>query len=108
MFSFVPTAIEVIDFCLIFLNRCKGLIILETYTTMKGDELKLPDFLDVVKEVTADRSYSMYNLSRKISTELEKKSLSDSIPKAPREGDSEKNTAEKNTISPVTNGTEHT
>lgn len=44
--------------------RCRGLIILETYTTLKGDDLKLPDFLNIVKEVTNDRQYSMYNLSR--------------------------------------------
>ncbi|ELT98807.1 hypothetical protein CAPTEDRAFT_170068 [Capitella teleta] len=44
--------------------RCRGLIILETYTTLKGEDLKLPDFLNIVKEVTNDRQYSMYNLSR--------------------------------------------
>ena len=36
---------------------------LETYTTKKGNELQLPDFLDVVKEVTNDPHYSMYYLS---------------------------------------------
>jgi len=45
--------------------RCKGLILLETYTTLKGDELKLPNFLQIEKEVTTDRYYSMHNLSRK-------------------------------------------
>jgi len=45
--------------------RCEGLILLETYTSLKGDKLQLPDFLDIEKEVTSDRTYSMYNLSRK-------------------------------------------
>ena len=45
--------------------RCEGLILLETYTTMKGEELKLPSFLDIDKEVTDDRGYSMYNLSKR-------------------------------------------
>jgi hypothetical protein len=45
--------------------RCKGLIILETYTTLKGDDLQLPEFLDIIKEVTDDPTYSMYNLSRR-------------------------------------------
>lgn len=40
------------------------MIILETYTTLKGGDLKLPDFLDIVEEVTKDPKYSMYNLSR--------------------------------------------
>ncbi len=47
------------------LFRCEGLILLETYTTMKGEDLKLPSFLDIDKEVTDDRSYSMYNLSKR-------------------------------------------
>ncbi|XP_054724393.1 TRPL translocation defect protein 14-like isoform X2 [Uloborus diversus] len=47
--------------------RCTGLILLETYTTLKGDELlgRLPPFLNVVKEVTGDPSFSMFNLSLK-------------------------------------------
>ena len=45
--------------------RCDGLILLETYTTMKGEEMQLPDFLDIIKEVTHDPSYSMFTLSRK-------------------------------------------
>ena len=44
---------------------CKGLILLETYTTKVGEDLKLPDFLEVEKEVTDDPSYSMFNLSLK-------------------------------------------
>jgi hypothetical protein len=48
-------------------QRCEGLILLETYTTAKSRELidKLPLFLTIVKEVTNDPSYSMYNLSSK-------------------------------------------
>ncbi|XP_035226338.1 TRPL translocation defect protein 14-like isoform X2 [Stegodyphus dumicola] len=47
--------------------RCDGLILLETYTTLKGNELigRLSPFLNVVKEVTGDPSYSMFNLSLK-------------------------------------------
>ena len=45
--------------------RCKGLILLETYTTLEGGALKLPDFLTVEKEVTGDPAYSMFNLSFK-------------------------------------------
>jgi predicted ATPase len=51
--------------------RCRGLIILETYTTMKGNELKLPEFLEISAEITKDRSYSMYNLSMKDRCEVE-------------------------------------
>ena len=52
----------ILTFC-----RCNGLILLETYTTAKSDLLteKLPPFLKIVKEVTCDPSYSMYNLSLK-------------------------------------------
>ncbi|XP_038059692.1 TRPL translocation defect protein 14-like [Patiria miniata] len=45
-------------------DRCKGLILLETYTTLPGNELPLPDFLKISKEVTGDKNYSMYNLSK--------------------------------------------
>ncbi|KAG8187724.1 hypothetical protein JTE90_000187 [Oedothorax gibbosus] len=47
--------------------RCEGLILLETYTTLTGNELigRLPEFLNVTKEVTGDPSYSMFNLSFK-------------------------------------------
>ncbi|KAL3856761.1 hypothetical protein ACJMK2_011481, partial [Sinanodonta woodiana] len=43
---------------------CKGLILLETYTT-KTSNLNLPDFLKIEKEVTDDPQYSMFNLSLK-------------------------------------------
>jgi hypothetical protein len=47
--------------------RCKGLILLETYSTLSGAELRqrLPEFLAIVKEVTGDPRYSMFNLSLK-------------------------------------------
>lgn len=38
---------------------------LETYTTLKGRDLDLPSFLHIVKEVTDNSSYSMYNLSKR-------------------------------------------
>ena len=45
--------------------RCQDLVILETYTA-RGDDLELPDFLDIAKdEITSDPNYSMYNLSKK-------------------------------------------
>lgn len=50
-----------------FHPRCKGLILLETYSTLSSKELygRLPDFLTIVKEVTGDPRYSMFNLSLK-------------------------------------------
>lgn len=47
--------------------RCKGLILLETYTSLSSDKLKgiLPKFLNIVKEVTGQPDYSMFNLSLK-------------------------------------------
>lgn len=50
-----------------FFHRCKGLILLETYTSLSGDKLKgiLPKFLNIVKEVTGQPDYSMFNLSLK-------------------------------------------
>lgn len=46
-------------------QRCKGLILLETYTALEGIKLNesLPDFLNIVKPVTGNPDYSMYNLS---------------------------------------------
>lgn len=45
--------------------RCKGLILLETYSSLTGDALNscLPKFLNIVKNVTGDPDYSMFNLS---------------------------------------------
>lgn len=49
---------------LLYSDRCKGLILLETFTT-EQDTPTLPSFLTVVREVTSDPNYSMFNLSRK-------------------------------------------
>ncbi|KYM95622.1 hypothetical protein ALC62_13737 [Cyphomyrmex costatus] len=45
--------------------RCRGLMLLETYTALTADELKniLPQFLTIEKEVTGNPDYSMFNLS---------------------------------------------
>ena len=45
------------------LFRCRDLTLLETYTTKTENDLELPDFLEIAKEVTSDPDYSMYNLS---------------------------------------------
>jgi hypothetical protein len=47
--------------------RCKGMMLLETYTTLSPDELKLrlPDFLKLGPEVTGEPAFSMYNLTLK-------------------------------------------
>jgi len=45
--------------------RCKGLMILETYTTATDAEITIPDFLTSECEVTEQPLYSMYNLSHK-------------------------------------------
>ena len=43
--------------------RCCGLLLLETYTTKESDDLEFPDFLEVMREVTNEPQYSMFNLS---------------------------------------------
>jgi len=45
--------------------RCEGLILLETYSILEGQELldRLPKFLDIEAEVTGNPEYSMFNLS---------------------------------------------
>ena len=60
LFNFWCLILEIYE-----LFRCRGLIILETYTTLRGDDLKLPDFLDVDREVTGAHDFSMYTLSCK-------------------------------------------
>ena len=55
---------NLVNFSQFFSSRYRGLLILETFTT-KTDNLPLPDFLDVDKEITSNPNYSMYNLSRK-------------------------------------------
>lgn len=41
-----------------------GLMLLETYTALPTDQLVMPDFLTVKREVTGESSYSMFNLSK--------------------------------------------
>ncbi|PNF36857.1 TRPL translocation defect protein 14 [Cryptotermes secundus] len=45
--------------------RCKGLILLETYTSSEDSSVQksLPQFLTIVEEVTGNPLYSMFNLS---------------------------------------------
>ena len=45
--------------------RCKGLILLETYSALNDDDMasKLPPFLKIDCEVTGNPDYSMFNLS---------------------------------------------
>ncbi|KAK4876206.1 hypothetical protein RN001_012628 [Aquatica leii] len=45
--------------------RCKGLMLLETYTALNESNLRerLPSFLKIVKDVTGNPNYSMFNLS---------------------------------------------
>lgn len=45
--------------------RCKGLILLETYSALEKELLMktLPSFLNIKKDVTGNPEYSMYNLS---------------------------------------------
>lgn len=54
-----------INFKSILFVRCKGLILLETYSAVDKEKLTqcLPNFLKIEKEVTGDPYYSMYNLS---------------------------------------------
>ena len=51
----------------LFDYRCDGLVLLETFTTLSAEELKprLPPFLNIVRNVTGDPEYSMFNLSKK-------------------------------------------
>ncbi|XP_067004207.2 TRPL translocation defect protein 14-like [Anabrus simplex] len=70
--------------------RCKGLILLETYTSADHRDLQkiLPNFLTIAKEVTGDPSYSMFNLSlredwattKKFSAGEESKGYQDNLP----------------------------
>jgi len=41
-----------------------GLMLLETYTALPTNQLVMPDFLTVKREVTGESSYSMFNLSK--------------------------------------------
>ena len=57
--------VEIVKSIVIFFPslRCRNLTLLETYTTKTGNDLQLPDFLEVAKEVTSEPDYSMFNLS---------------------------------------------
>lgn len=53
---------------IIVLFRCRGLVLLETYSAAYDQDAllaSLPQFLTIEKEVTGDPAYSMYNLSLK-------------------------------------------
>ena len=43
--------------------RCKNLFLLSTYTSRLGNELELPTFLEIDREITEDKNYSLYKLS---------------------------------------------
>jgi len=47
----------------IFHGNLTGLIILELEMSDINDKVKLPEFLDIVKEVTDDKKYSNFNLA---------------------------------------------
>ncbi|XP_067952022.1 TRPL translocation defect protein 14-like isoform X2 [Watersipora subatra] len=53
--------------------RCKGLMILETYTGTEAGHIDVPDFLTVSCEVTDQPLYSMYNLCLKDYHQMEVK-----------------------------------
>lgn len=48
----------------IFKGQLKGLAILEIELEDKNDKVTLPPFLQVIKEVTGDKKYSNYSLSK--------------------------------------------
>jgi hypothetical protein len=45
--------------------NCRGLVLLVTRSSATDDDLLLPDFIQVEREVTNDPAYSMFNLSKK-------------------------------------------
>ena len=81
----------------VFSYRCKGLILLETYTTNKAEDFEVPPFLEVKHEVTGDLDYSMYNISKKLDPEP---SLISAAHDDPTEGKSETD-VEENTASEI-------
>ena len=48
-----------------YLDKLEGLTILETKGIAQGEDLKLPPFLKIIKEVTGDKDYYNYNLAKK-------------------------------------------
>ncbi|KAF7288042.1 TRPL translocation defect 14 [Rhynchophorus ferrugineus] len=57
--------------------RCRGMILLETYSALDEDKLTatLPTFLNIEREVTGNPDYSMYNLSLREDWKTSKKYL---------------------------------
>lgn len=51
--------------CFVWHTRCKGLMILETFTTEDSNTIDTPPFITMDMEITDQPLYSMYNLSRK-------------------------------------------
>ena len=78
-YSRVAVSLTVVSGCILsavqlsslhpYLRRCRGLILIETFTAKTGDQLELPDFLDIDKEVTDDSAYSMHQLALKDATD---------------------------------------
>lgn len=48
-----------------FLDELEGLIILETKGITEGEEIKVPPFLKIVKDITGDKDYYNYTLAKK-------------------------------------------
>lgn len=49
-----------------FLGHREGLLILEIELTEENEEVRLPPFLEIVKEITGDKSYSNYELANSL------------------------------------------
>ena len=49
----------------VFKGALKGLVILEIELEEKGQTVELPDYLEVIKEVTEDKSYNNFQLANK-------------------------------------------
>ncbi len=48
-----------------YLDRLQGLVILETKGMTEGETVKLPENIEIVKDITGDKNYYNYNLSLK-------------------------------------------
>lgn len=48
-----------------YLDRLQGLVILETKGMTEGETVKLPEDIEIVKDITGDKNYYNYNLSLK-------------------------------------------
>nr|CAI5852479.1 unnamed protein product [Callosobruchus analis] len=80
--------------------RCKGLILLETYSALDEEQLlkTLPPFLNIKKEVTGNPDYSMYNLSLREDWKTSKKFCRSivGLENRPSEAGKKENQIEKN------------